>query len=243
MMNLANIKIHSDAPLDFTYNPSKLSDVNVADSLKISPWFADNSVVCDSRNNCILRDALYCSGEACNQQNGASKAAPVAPVAAPAAPGSFPMGFPGAMGIPTGAMPMGVPTGAMPMGVPTGAMPMGIPTGAMPMGNMGYKTMGYADNSTVCDSRGNCMVVDQLAMPSCPPRDQSTDYKCTLKYNGGQEEYVKQGDYVWRVSKKNGEDFSTMHMNGTVTKFYPQSKGDEIKLTPNQNDATTASEA
>jgi hypothetical protein len=66
------------------------------------------------------------------------------------------------MGVPTGAMPMGVPTGAMPMGIPTGAMPMGIPTGAMPMGNMGYKTMGYADNSTVCDSRGNCMVVDSL---------------------------------------------------------------------------------
>jgi hypothetical protein len=55
---------------------------------------------------------------------------------------------------------MGIPAGAM--GIPNGAMPMGIPTGAMPMGNMGVKTMGYADNSTVCDSRGNCMVVDNL---------------------------------------------------------------------------------
>ena len=107
--------------------------------------YADNSVVCDSRNNCIVRDSLYCSGEACNQQNGAAHAAPVS--------------FPGAMGLPSA---MGIPTGAMPMGIPTGAMPMGIPTGAMPMGNMGYKTMGYADNSTVCDSRGNCMIVDSL---------------------------------------------------------------------------------
>ena len=118
--------------------------------------YADNSVVCDSRNNCIVRDSLYCSGEACNQQNGASKVAPVASIAAHAAPVSF---FPGAMGLPSA---MGIPTGAMPMGIPTGAMPMGIPTGAMPMGNMGYKTMGYADNSTVCDSRGNCMIVDSL---------------------------------------------------------------------------------
>jgi hypothetical protein len=33
----------------------------------------------------------------------------------------------------------------------------GIPLEAMPMGK---KNMGYADNSTVCDSRGNCMVGD-----------------------------------------------------------------------------------
>jgi hypothetical protein len=124
-------------------------------------------------------DSLDCSGEACNQQNGASN---VAPVAAPAAPGSLPMGFPGAMGVPTGAFPVGVPTGAFPMSVPTGAFPTGVPTGAMPMG---YKSMGYADvkdngfslsgsyggfsggiktddNATVCDSRGNCIVTDQL---------------------------------------------------------------------------------
>jgi hypothetical protein len=92
--------------------------------------------------------------------------------------GAFPMG------IPTGAMPMGIPTGAMPMGIPTAAMSMGYP-GAINMGNMGHVGKGYADvkdngfslsgsyggfsggiktddNSTVCDSRGNCMVTDKL---------------------------------------------------------------------------------
>lgn len=94
------------------------------------------------------------------------------------------------MGIPTGAMPMGIPTGAMPMGIPTEAMPMGVPTGAMHMGNHKgkggkFKKMRYADvkdngfslsgsfggfsgvvdendNTTICDSRGHCMVKDAL---------------------------------------------------------------------------------
>jgi len=92
---------------------------------------------------------------------------------------AIPFGYPGAinMGIPTGPMPMGIPTEAMPVGYP-GAMNMG-------RGDKGYKSMGYADvkdngfslsgsyggfsggiktddNATVCDSRGNCMVTDQL---------------------------------------------------------------------------------
>jgi hypothetical protein len=105
--------------------------------------------------------------------------------------GAMPMGIPtGTMpkGIPTGAFPMGIPTGALPMGIPNGAKPMGIPTGAMPKGNRkskAHKKMRYADvkdnglslsgsyggfsggikmddNSTVCDSKGNCMVTDKL---------------------------------------------------------------------------------
>jgi hypothetical protein len=65
-------------------------------------------------------------------------------------------------------MSMGIPTEAMPMGIPTGAMPMGIPTGAMPIfslsGSYGGLSGGIKmeDNSTVCDSRGNCMVTDEL---------------------------------------------------------------------------------
>jgi hypothetical protein len=102
------------------------------------------------------------------------------------------------------------------MGIPTAAMSMGYP-GAMIMGNMGHVGKGYADvkdngfslsgsyggfsggiktddNSTVCDSRGNCMITDKLKRgyrDSFFPTGMARTKKKGSKWNGQLVELLK----------------------------------------------------
>jgi uncharacterized Fe-S cluster protein YjdI len=98
---------------------------------------ADNSTVCDSRGNCIVRDALYTKGPCITDEEWAAGVR------------GGPHGLPNGanMGIPAGmnvGIPTGLPNGAN-MGIPAGmnvGIPAGLPNGAnmgIPAGmNMGH---------------------------------------------------------------------------------------------------------
>lgn len=84
------------------------------------PNYADNSTVCDSRGNCIVRDALYTKGPCITDEEWTAgvRGGPHAAIM----PNAANMGIPAGMNV---GIPAGLPNGAN-MGIPAGMM-MGHP--------------------------------------------------------------------------------------------------------------------